>query len=603
MEVEKVSYPDALRYLAKKFQIDVEEESQNPDAVKHKEERESLYIISDFAKEHYKNLLFDSDEGKSVGLSYFKERGFLLPVVKKFELGYALDEWDNLLKTALAKGFKEDLLEKCGLLVRKDAQKVYDRFRGRVIFPIHNATGRTVAFGARTLKKDEKPKYINSPESEIYHKSEHLYGIFQAKDAVRKADECFLVEGYTDVISMHEAGIENVVASSGTSLTEGQIKLIKRYTDNITVLFDGDNAGVKASLRGIDMLLEADMNVHACILPEGNDPDSFAKKNGSDFFVQFVKQNAKDFITFKSQIVLGDAGNDPIKRAQAIGEIVESIVKIPDAIKRSSFFRLCSQHFGISEEILMSEGNKMLAKKNKNKAQPKNPHGFEAQGQAIPDFYAEFPDGNFAPADNFGEEQYIPDVGFSPADISAPHKTVVQDSINFLHLQEEEIVRLLVCYGHIQLSEELNTAQYLLSELEEIEFENSVFLEAVVWYKAIYETGVIPDSEKLMQHENSAVRNCIAGMYAQKYELSENWTKMFDIPILKEEDLLNEVLYVNILRFKHLFLKKLINEKHQSMLKTETEEELMNVMREYTQLKNLEMQIAALLGTVISGKF
>jgi DNA primase len=607
MEVEKISYPDALRYLAKKYQIELEEEKQSPEVFKQKEERESLFIVSDFAKEHFKNNLYETPEGKSVGLSYFKERGFHLPTLKKFELGYARDVWDDLLKAARNKGFKDEFLERCGLLVRKDNDKVYDRFRGRVIFPIHNATGRVVAFGARTLKKDEKPKYLNSPETEIYHKSEHLYGIFQAKDALRKNDECFLVEGYTDVISMHEAGIENVVASSGTSLTEGQIKLIKRYTHNVTVLFDGDAAGIKAALRGIDLLLEQDLNVHVCILPDGEDPDSFAKKFGSEKFANFVRENAKDFISFKTQIVLGDAGNDPIKRAQAIGEIVESIVIIPDAIKRSTFYKICSQNFGISEEILIAEGNKILAKKVKHKfrenEKPKKSDE-NSPSASVSGFY--LPEGNYAdydiPPDALGGHfsDLIPEV---LPNNSPKEALIVQDSINFLHVQEEEIVRLLVCYGAESMTEEMTVAAYILSELEDVHFEHPIHAEIVIWYKALYETGILPRAQDLLAHESKEVREVLAGLFAERYELSENWKKMFDIDTLHEKDLLDDILYVNILRFKHLFLKKMIDEKHRALLKSENEEETMRTLREYQDLKSFEMQVAALLGVVVSGKF
>jgi DNA primase len=341
MDIESLGYVEALRYLAKKYNIDIPEpEAVTDTQIQQQQEKESLYIVLNYAKNYYQNLLWEQDEGKAVGLSYFKERGFKENTIKEFELGYSLDIWDHFGKEAISKGYNPDILDKAGLIIRKEG-KQFDRFRGRVIFPIHNVSGKVVAFGARILKPDKnQPKYLNSPETEVYHKSNVLYGLFQAKNAIRQEDTCYLVEGYTDVISLHQAGVNNVVASSGTSLTIEQIRLISRYTHNITVLYDGDAAGIKASLRGPDMILEEGLNVKVAVFPDGDDPDSYVRKIGAQAFKDFIKKNSTDFITFKTKLYLDEAANDPFKKAGIIKEVVESITKIPDPIKRAVFFKL-----------------------------------------------------------------------------------------------------------------------------------------------------------------------------------------------------------------------------------------------------------------------
>ncbi|MGB3466484.1 MAG: DNA primase, partial [Cyclobacteriaceae bacterium] len=324
MEVDGSSYVEALKYLAKKYGVEIKEQERSDEYLEAQSERESLYIVLNFAKDHYQELLWENEEGRSVGLSYFRERGFSDETIKDFDLGYSLNQWDGLIKAADEKGYKQEYLEKSGLKIVKE-NKAYDRFRGRVIFPIHNITGKVVAFGARILVKDKKqPKYINSPETELYHKSHILYGIYQAKQAIRQADNCYLVEGYTDVISMHQAGVKNVVSSSGTALTDDQIKLIARYTQNITVLFDGDSAGIKAAMRGIDMILEGGLNVKAISFPEGEDPDSYAKQMSSSAFQGFLEDQSTDFITFKTNLYKRDTDSDPLKKAETIREIVNS---------------------------------------------------------------------------------------------------------------------------------------------------------------------------------------------------------------------------------------------------------------------------------------
>ncbi|MDT7828068.1 DNA primase [Pricia sp. S334] len=361
MEHEHFTYPEAIKYLAKKYNIEVEETERTDEQKQEANERESMYLVSEFARNHFSEMLWDTELGKAIGLSYFKERGFTEDTIKKFGLGYCLDQWDGFTKAALDKGYQLKYLEKTGLtIVKQDVQnpnndRTFDRFKGRVMFPIHSMSGRVLGFGGRILKNDKKAaKYLNSPESDIYHKSKVLYGIFFAKQAIAKEDNCYLVEGYTDVIQLYQRGIENVVSSSGTALTPEQIRLINRLTNNITVLFDGDAAGLRASVRGIDLILEQGMNVKVCTFPEGEDPDSFAKNNELEEVQQYLTENAKDFIRFKANVLANEAADDPIKRAETVRDIVHSIAKIPDAIKREIYIQECAQIMKVSEGVLFS---------------------------------------------------------------------------------------------------------------------------------------------------------------------------------------------------------------------------------------------------------
>jgi DNA primase len=354
MEHSHFTYPEAIRYLAKKYNIEIEETVQSDEEKAITDVRESMYLVSEFAKDYFHNTLLNAEEGKAIGLSYFKERGFTSETINKFSLGYSPEAWDAFTKEALGKGYKLEFLESTGLTIPKE-DRPFDRFKGRVIFPIQSMSGRILGFGGRILTNDKKAaKYLNSPESEIYHKSKVLYGIFQSKQAIAKQNNCYLVEGYTDVIQFNQAGIENVVASSGTALTPDQIRLINRLTKNITVLFDGDAAGLRASLRGIDLILEEGMNVKVCTFPDGEDPDSFAKKTPYAVLVNYLEENAKDFIQFKASLLMSDAKNDPIKKADLIRDMVVSISKIPDRIQREIYIQECSKIMDISEQVLVS---------------------------------------------------------------------------------------------------------------------------------------------------------------------------------------------------------------------------------------------------------
>jgi len=361
MEHEHFSYPEAIKYLARKYNIEIEETELSNEQKEQTNERESMYLVSEFAQKYFSEVLWEREQGKAIGLSYFKERGFTDDTIKKFDLGYCLDQWDGFTKAALNKGYQLNYLEKTGLTIvkddaaDKDNKKTFDRFKGRVMFPIHSMSGRVLGFGGRILTNDKKAaKYLNSPESDIYHKSKVLYGIYHAKQAIAKEDNCYLVEGYTDVIQMYQRGIHNVVSSSGTALTSDQIRLINRLTKNITVLFDGDAAGLRASLRGIDLILEQGMNVKVCTFPEGEDPDSFSKNNGYEDVVLYLQENSKDFIQFKASLLVEEAANDPIKRADTVRDIVNSISKIPDRIQKEIYIQECAQIMNISEAVLFN---------------------------------------------------------------------------------------------------------------------------------------------------------------------------------------------------------------------------------------------------------
>ncbi|MEH6705383.1 DNA primase [Galbibacter orientalis] len=386
MEHEHYTYPEAIKYLAKKYGIEVEETEQTNEEKEKSSERESMYLVSEFAQSYFQKTLKNSELGKAIGGTYFKERGFTKETIDKFKLGYSLDQWDAFTKEALGAGYQLEYLEKTGLTIVKekegsDDKRMFDRFKGRVMFPIHSMSGRVLGFGGRILTSDKKAaKYLNSPESDIYHKSKVLYGIYHAKQAIAKQDNCFLVEGYTDVIQFHQSGIENVVASSGTALTPDQIRLINRLTKNITVLFDGDAAGLRASLRGIDLILEQGMNVKVCTFPEGQDPDSYARANSEEDLVSFLEENATDFIRFKASLLVKDAQNDPIKKADTIREIVNSIFKIPDRIQREIYVQECSRIMDISEDVLYNTlaqlGNKEVADANKKHKEERKKNNF-----------------------------------------------------------------------------------------------------------------------------------------------------------------------------------------------------------------------------------
>ncbi|MFM6954422.1 MAG: DNA primase [Sphingobacteriaceae bacterium] len=565
MDHEKYTYPEALKYLAQKYQIEIAEVENTPEEQAHNNRRESLYIVSAWAARFFQEQLWEGDEGKAIGLSYFKERGFRDDIVKKFELGYSPEDWDVLSQKAIKEGFKEEFLEETGLSVRNDKGKTYDRFRGRVMFPIHNFTGRVIGFGGRTLKSDKSvPKYVNSPESDIYHKSNVLYGLFQAKKAIRDEDNCFLVEGYADVLSVQQAGIENVVASSGTSLTTEQIRLIGRFTKNITILYDGDAAGIKASLRGLDMILEEGLNVKVVSFPEGHDPDSYAQEVGSSAFKTYIEEKKQDFILYKTAILLKDAGTDPLKRAALIREVVESIAKIPDSIIASVFLRECSSLMQMEERVLLTELNKI--KQAKQKRVPLPQPSMPQQEESIVD--------------------------------TAPSSGSSSDEN-----QEKEIVRLLLAYGKEQVSWDSHTntfiGPYVLANLSDVEFEHPVCALFIDEYKKNLAQGKIPSEQEFIKHTNSSIADLAIGLISSPYTLSENWYAKRKIYVRNESENLKGTILGGIFHLKKKKIDQLILAVRAEIQEESDPDNQAILMKKYMQVKDMEKLISQQLGSVI----
>nr|WP_294922627.1 DNA primase [uncultured Flavobacterium sp.] len=440
MEHSQFTYPEAIRYLARKYNIEIEETEQTDAEKAITDVRESMYLVSEFAKDYFHKTLLNSEEGKAIGLSYFKERGFTNETIKKFSLGYSTETWDALTKEALGKGYKLEFLESTGLTIPRD-DRPFDRFKGRVMFPIESMSGRVLGFGGRILTNDKKAaKYLNSPESDIYHKSKVLYGIFQAKQSIAKQNNCYLVEGYTDVIQFHQAGIENVVASSGTALTPDQIRLVNRLTRNITVLFDGDAAGLRASIRGIDLILEEGMNVRVCAFPDGEDPDSFARKNSHDDLVAYLEENSKDFIQFKASVLMKEAKNDPIKKADLIRDMVVSISKIPDRIQREVYTQECARIMDISEQVLVSTLAQLIQKdiSEANKKQKQEQKPFQVYKNQNPN--TGYSGGDPEDPRNGPPEDYYPGESGYPVQQQA-------DKVDILYRLERKVIEILLLYG------------------------------------------------------------------------------------------------------------------------------------------------------------
>lgn len=577
MEHEHFTYPEALRWLAKRYNIEIEEEELTADQIEAQSERESLYLVNQYAKDFYVRQMMNTNEGQAIGLSYFKERGFSEETIKKFELGYSPQGSDQLTKAAVSAGYKTDYLIKVGL-TKANERGSYDFFRGRVMFPIQNITGRVLGFGGRILKLDKKhAKYYNSPESPIYNKSKILYGLFQAKNEIIKEDKCYLVEGYTDVISLHQAGIKNVVASSGTALTEGQIRLIKRYTKNITILYDGDAAGIKASFRGIDLILEEEMNVKVVLFPDGEDPDSYARKVTFEDLDRYLNNNAQDFIQFKASILLADAKNDPIKRAETIKDIVGSISIIPDQITRSVYIQATSQLFEISEQALLNEVNKRLG--IKDVAQQKELKAYEQKAQ----------------------EKRIP----------------VKSSNNGKHLledQEKDLIRLMVLYGSqfitIEVeneegeSEEVNypVAQFIIEEIlsDEISYINKNYQLVFDEYLDGIQQGLVVSEKHFTHHENNNLNQIVIDITTQKDSVSLNWAEKHKIYPIHESTKLKDAVIQSVAIFKMRTTENMIADKQQSLKNESSNDQIIDLL---TAIKNLTMArnlFAEKLGIVIT---
>ncbi|MBB3054579.1 DNA primase [Mucilaginibacter gotjawali] len=567
MELEKFSYPEALKWLAKKYGIEVEETVETVENKEEENHRESLMIVTAYAAKFFHESLLDTEEGQNIGLSYFKERGFSNDIIKKFELGYSPDQWEAFTGEALKNGYQQQFLEESGLSVKRDNGTLYDRYRGRVMFPIHSFTGRVIAFGGRTLKSDKNvPKYVNSPESEIYHKSNVLYGLYFAKKAIREEDNCFLVEGYADVLSVFQAGIENVVASSGTSLTVEQIRLIGRFTKNITILYDGDAAGIKASLRGLDMILEEGLNVKVVLFPDGHDPDSYVRSVGTAGFKKHIEDNKKDFILYKTDLLLKDAGNDPIKKAEVIREIVESVAKIPDSIKASVFIKECSYLLKIDERALLSELNKMRMAKAKKDSQ---------------------------------QQISRPQVPVDESLLEEPQERIEKDDFS----QEKEIIRLLLLYGNrvIDWDGIANTyiGPFIIAELSDITFENETCKSFVEIYRREVENGVLPDEQYFIHLPQKEIVDLTVTLIATKYTLSDNWYEMHKILVPDEQVNMRATILGAIFHLKKQKVGKILEGLRNELQKTSGEEDQEILLNQYMHMKKVEKTISDYLGSVI----
>ena len=571
MEHEHYSYPEAIRYLAKKYNIEIEETEQSDEQKKQTNERESMYLVSEYARNYFHDILLKSEKGKAIGLSYFKERGYTDATIKKFELGYALDQWDVFTNQALAKGYQLEYLEKTGLTIVKE-NKQFDRFKGRVIFPIHSMSGRVLGFGGRILTSDKKAaKYVNSPESDIYHKSKVLYGIYHAKQSIAKEDNCYLVEGYTDVISFDQAGIHNVVASSGTALTPDQIRLISRLTPNITVLFDGDPAGIRASLRGIDLILEQGMNVKVVAFPEGEDPDSFAKSNSPEALKEFLANNAQDFIRFKVSILMDETKDDPVKKAGLIRDIVATISKIPNNIQREIYVQECAKIMEISEKVLFSE----LAQLSKRELRDASNRTTRQQ----PAFEVVKPKSQqLAKVDQLNrlEKKLI--------EILLLYGNREVDFVDYVAIEDEEGKTKIVKEKY---QNKVSNEIYLHMQDDEIEFSNETFKK--IYYDVIHQLNQDEriKADAFINHEDEEIGRVVTDilMDDEKYTLSD-WERK-EIYVKAKDKSLSKLVMDAILNLRRILIELKIKELLDEPQPEEDNQSMLEMVVNYTSLKKL----------------
>lgn len=579
MEHEHFSYPEALRYLAKKYNIKIEEKEQTAEEIMQQSIREKMFNINEFADKYFVDTLWNTDEGKTIGLQYFRERGYFDPIIQKFHLGYSPAEWDAFTKHAKQNGYNEELLEQIGLSI-KGNKGLYDRYHGRVMFPIHSLTGRVIGFGGRILVNDKKsPKYQNSPESEIYDKKQTLYGIYFAKNAIARQDECILVEGYFDVLRMHQIGIENVVASSGTSLTMEQIRLVKRYTKNITMLYDGDAAGVHAALRGTDMILSEGMNVRVVVLPPEHDPDTFGKEFSVEYVSNYLKDNAKDFVRFKTELLLKDAQNDPIKRGQVIRDIVETISVIPDSIFRITYVKECSRLLDMPEQTLTNELNKILRAKFKK---------------------------------SLGvDDNVAPETETNTATQPKQDETL-EDQLPAGYYQERELVKLLLMYGSSTITDErideegqriyeqVSVAQFIVDDLKNdgFVFTNAVNKKIFDIFDRAIDEGRIPDDSFFVSHEDETIAQLAADLLSSPYKLDQ-WDK-FSIFVKSEENNLRATVLSSIYRYKDLIIEDRRKAVEEELKNTEDMDDQLILLKRKKDLDDIRKQINKELGIVIA---
>ncbi|GHT73747.1 DNA primase [Bacteroidia bacterium] len=564
MEHEHATYVDALKIVARKYNIEVTEKELTPEEVQQNDDRESMMVLSAFAQTYFTKTLHEHTDGKNIGLSYFAERGMTLPTIQKFQLGYCLDQRNAFAQAALKEGYKKDFLVKTGLCIEYNSGELVDRFAGRVMFPIHSISGRVIGFGGRTLKTDKAlAKYLNSPESEIYHKSNTLYGIFFAKKSIVLHNKCFLVEGYTDVISMHQSGIENVVASSGTSLTIEQIKLIQRFTPNVTVLYDGDSAGIKASLRGIDMLLEAGMNIRTLLLPDGEDPDSFAQKHSATEFADYIEQNEEDFIHFKTKILLKDVGNDPVKKASVINDIVQSIALVADGITRMVYIGECSKLMDIEEAVLTQEVAKIRRKKyyGDKEATAVSPSAANIETQAIP------------PIPAFVERVFCQE-------------------------QERELIYFLLKFGQ-QPIDEKRVSDFIIEKLEDnnAKLQNLEYRQIFDEYKKLKEGQGDVNINDFLHHPNQKICKLTADLLSSKYTPSNIWKTRNASPV-SEEKQLHVAIPQAINAWKAKIVELSIREKMKQMAQIDDDVET-DLTEQITVLDEIRNELSKQLNRVI----
>lgn len=626
MKHEQIGYFDALRFLAKKYNIEIAERELSDEEKRVRSDRESMFIVNAWAQQYFSQMLHEHVEGKTVGMRYFIERGFREDTIRKFQLGYSLDQRDALYQQALRKGYKKEYLEKTGLVIAYENGNVNDRFRGRVIFPVHSLSGKVVAFGGRVLKKDEKTaKYVNSPESPIYHKSNELYGIYFAKQAIVKADRCYLVEGYTDVISMHQSGVENVVASSGTALTHGQIRLIHRFTNNITVLYDGDAAGIKAAIRGIDLLLDEGMNVKVVLLPDGEDPDSFARSHTATEFAEFIRQHETDFIRFKTKLLLADAGNDPVKRAALIGDIIRTIAIVPDDITRTIYIRECSAMMEIDEQVVLNQVNKQRLSKNEQKSSvpvtnrstteilPPDYSISEPSGQMqeVPVATAEPvsdqlpPDFPPPPEEEFSGSNEMPEI---PPSAPVEETQVMTRQRSPYEAFEIALLRYVVRYGERVLydyvDEEtkerivMRVAEFIRDDLErdDLSFYTPIFKQMLdeAANRCGEETFIA--HRYFLSHPDPLVSRVAANLMSEKYQLSKYHFKFREVE--QEEDKLDQLVVRDLFAFKEAYIMRQLKEKQEQLkqLSSADPEQIMTVMKEIAQLNEIKKVLSKELG-------
>ncbi|MEM1220372.1 MAG: DNA primase, partial [Bacteroidota bacterium] len=588
MEQEGFSYPEALRYLAQKYNIEIEERELSPEERAAAQMKDSLFIVNQYAQEYYQEKLFDTDMGRSVGLQYFKERGFREDTIRKFGLGFATPDWDAFTKQATQAGYNEELLKKLGLT----SQKGFDFFRDRVMFTIFNLSGKPVAFAGRILKKNVKaPKYVNSPETDIYHKSNILYGANFAQRSIRKQDRCIMVEGYTDVISLHQAGIENVVASSGTSLTVGQIRLVKRFSSNITMLFDGDAAGLKAAIRGLDLVLEQDMNVQVVALPDGEDPDSYLQKVGTTAFRDFLEKESKDFILFKTQLLIEETKGDPVKKAGLVKDIVQSIARIPDPIKRSLYIKETSSLLELDEQMLVESMNRELIEQVEQKKREQRIADRRA-GRKV--------------------EEIVPGVQAAPSapnsEVAPPELETARPSVSGDAFQEKDLIRVLMRFGGQSFDEEKKqtVADYILSYTEELlpEFEHALYQKVIELSLQALRKRKTLDSKFYLNHPEEEIRILAYDLIQDQYEMSPGWEeKEIYLTTQKDPDLnfvRDSISACMILKLRKV---KKLQEKNQARLKEEKDQhKIIRILKVQQRLNEIERTLADETGTVVTWK-